>query len=94
MFSEVKPMFGADSAQPTGGALVTKMLGCIFGGAIGDALGMPVTGRSSAEIAEAGGVTDFLPSTGTTSMSIPLTALAEAEPGDLLEPGQWTTIHS
>ena len=69
---------------------ISKILGCLFGGAIGDALGMPVTGRTREEIAAMGGVRDFLPAADTAPVTIPLTALAEAESEDPLGPGQWT----
>jgi ADP-ribosyl-[dinitrogen reductase] hydrolase len=67
-----------------------KYLGCLFGGAIGDALGMPVTGRTIAQIAEIGGIRDFMAASDTAPVAIPLTALADAEVDDLLVPGQWT----
>ncbi len=70
--------------------LETKTIGCLFGGAIGDALGMPLTGRTRAEIAALGSVRDFLPAEQTAPVTIPLTALAEPEIEDPLGPGQWT----
>ncbi|HLJ55017.1 MAG TPA: ADP-ribosylglycohydrolase family protein [Chthonomonadaceae bacterium] len=68
----------------------TKTIGCLFGGAIGDALGMPYTGMNRAEIVALGGVSEFAPARTTAPVSIPLTALADPELDDLLEPGQWT----
>jgi ADP-ribosyl-[dinitrogen reductase] hydrolase len=68
----------------------SKVIGCLLGGAIGDALGMPLTGMSRAEIAALGGVADFLPAAETAALTIPLTALAEGEIDDPLAPGQWT----
>lgn len=70
--------------------LETKTIGCLFGLAIGDALGMPLTGRTRAEIAEIGPVSEFLPSEQTAPVMLPLTALADPEEDDPLGPGQWT----
>ena len=67
-----------------------KTIGCLFGGAIGDALGMPLTGKTRAEIAALGPVSEFLPADQTAPVTLPLTALAELEADDLLGPGQWT----
>jgi ADP-ribosylglycohydrolase len=67
-----------------------KVIGCLFGAAIGDALGMPLTGKTRAEIAGGGRVTDFLPAEETAPVTIPLTALAESEVEEPLLPGQWT----
>ncbi len=73
-----------------GPSMELKYIGCLFGGAIGDALGMPVTGRTYDEIAALGGISDFMPATDTAPVTIPLTALAEPETEDILGPGQWT----
>jgi ADP-ribosyl-[dinitrogen reductase] hydrolase len=67
-----------------------KYIGCLLGGAIGDALGMPLTGSTTVQIAAIGGVGDFLAAVDTAPVTIPLTALAEAEADDPLGPGQWT----
>ena len=67
-----------------------KYIGCLFGGAIGDALGMPLTGLTRAEIGALGSISDFMASVETAPVTIPLTALAESEADDLLLPGQWT----
>lgn len=67
-----------------------KTIGCVFGGAIGDALGMPLTGRTRAEIAALGSISDFMAAEQTAPVLLPLTALADPEPDDLLGPGQWT----
>jgi len=68
----------------------TKYLGCLFGGAIGDALGMPLTGRTRAKIAEIGTVRDFVTFQNVTPVTIPLSAIADAEVEEPLLPGQWT----
>ena len=70
--------------------MLKKIIGCLLGGAIGDALGMPVVGLSRAEIAELGGVRTFLASKGAATLLIPLNVIADSEAGDLLEAGQWT----
>lgn len=70
--------------------MLKKIIGCLLGGAIGDALGMPVVGMNRAEIAEIGGVRSFLASKGASTLSIPLNVIADSEAGDLLEAGQWT----
>ncbi len=67
-----------------------KIIGCLLGGAIGDALGMPVVGMSRSEINGMGGVQTFLASKGVSVISIPLNVIADSEAGDLLEAGQWT----
>lgn len=71
-------------------SLESKFIGCLFGGAIGDALGMPLTGRTRAEIAGMGGVSDYLPAGDSAPVTLPLTALADGEIEELLEAGQWT----
>ena len=67
-----------------------KFIGCLFGGAIGDALGMPLTGRTRVEIAAIGPVSEFMAAELTAPVSLPLTALADPELDDPLGPGQWT----
>ena len=67
-----------------------KFIGCLLGGAIGDALGMPWEGKTRAEIAAAGPQRDFAPATQTAPLLLPLAEQGEAELGDLLGPGQWT----
>ena len=68
----------------------SKYIGCMFGAAIGDALGMPVTGRTRSEIALLGGVDRFMAADATAPLTLPLTALAEGEVEDPLAAGQWT----
>lgn len=67
-----------------------KTIGCLFGGAIGDALGMPFTGLTRAEMLALGTVTDFRPAIDAAPVTIPLTALAEPEIDEPLGAGQWT----
>jgi len=67
-----------------------RFVGCLLGGAIGDALGMPFAGCAREQIADLGGCRDFAPSRGASSVSVPLSALGDSEVGDLLKPGQWT----
>lgn len=67
-----------------------KVLGCIMGGAVGDALGMPYVDKTRAEIEALGGVQDFRPALDTAPITVPLSALAEGEIGDPLVAGQWT----
>jgi poly(ADP-ribose) glycohydrolase ARH3 len=70
--------------------LEMKYIGCLFGGAIGDALGVPLTGRTRAEIAEMGTVREFVAALGVAPVTLPLSAIADAEYDDPLLPGQWT----
>lgn len=72
--------------------LEDKTIGCLLGGAIGDALGMPLNGLTREEIAATGPVLDFLPSARITSLIVPVAELGEAEIGDPLLAGQWTGI--
>jgi ADP-ribosylglycohydrolase len=67
-----------------------KFVGCLLGGAIGDALGMPFEGWSRAQIAEHGEIRDFAPATRTAPVVIPLGELGESEFEETLRPGQWT----
>ncbi len=67
-----------------------KIYGCLLGGAIGDALGMPFTGLSRTEITQYGAVHTFEMSCTTASLFLPIGAIADSEEGDLLEAGQWT----
>ena len=67
-----------------------KIYGCLLGGAIGDALGMPFTGLSRAEIAQIGIIRSFEKARTTASLFLPLGAIGDSEEGDLLEAGQWT----
>jgi ADP-ribosyl-[dinitrogen reductase] hydrolase len=67
-----------------------RFRGCLLGGAIGDAMGMPVTGMSREEILALGAVRDFQPSRGAVPIVIPVADLGDSELGELLRPGQWT----
>ena len=62
----------------------------MLGGAIGDALGMPFTGLSRAEITQIGLIRSFDTARTTASLFLPLGAIGDSEEGDLLEAGQWT----
>jgi len=68
----------------------SKSVGCIFGGAIGDALGMPLTGFSPEEIGLLGGISEFQPALNSAPYTIPLTALGDGEIEEPLGSGQWT----
>lgn len=71
-------------------SLEDRFTGCLLGGAIGDALGMPVEGLTRDEIAQLGVIRDFMPSRGAAPVEIPLSALGDSQMGDPLKPGQWT----
>lgn len=69
---------------------VSSAMGCIFGLAIGDALGMPFVGMTREQIREAGGANQFMPARGIAPTLIPLTAVGDVEQEDALAAGQWT----
>jgi ADP-ribosylglycohydrolase len=67
-----------------------KFSGCLLGGAIGDALGMPWEGKTRAALQEIGLQSDFVSSERVHSLVLPLNEHGETESGNLLAAGQWT----
>lgn len=68
-----------------------RCVGSLLGAAIGDALGMPFDGLTREEIVRAGGCHRFEPARETRSFTVPLGGIADAEEGELLRAGQWTS---
>ena len=70
--------------------MLKKIQGCLFGGAIGDALGMPYAGLTRESISKFTDLEQFRSSQSIRSLFLPLGAIADSDEGDLLEAGQWT----
>jgi ADP-ribosylglycohydrolase len=68
----------------------SKFIGCLLGGAIGDALGMGFIGWTRAQLARSGEQHDFRGSTETAPISVPFADFGDPEFDDPLGPGQWT----
>ncbi len=68
-----------------------KFVGCLLGAAIGNALGMPLEGKTREEIAALGPQRDFAAAEQTHSLLLPLAEIGETEAGEPLGPGQWTS---
>lgn len=67
-----------------------RIIGCLLGGAIGDALGMGFIGWTREQLALAGEQREFRGSIETAPISVPFSEIGDPERDDPLGPGQWT----
>lgn len=67
-----------------------RFVGCLLGAAIGDALGIPGTGRTKPAGVETGALPEYADAPDARAFVLPLQEQGDSEMGDSLTAGQWS----